>query len=206
MHLPQTGIPLVLTTTAIFGCGSNKRHQNGTLVSGNLDQHLRNPGFLILRHCHFWGGGANWAVQNGLGWPILIHNPQPEVPDAQLALLVATPRPNLSQRRQPQTAPLCADLGLPPKWEWAPVFACVSCVCFVLHNSKPPKGWGVFLFWGVLQTLDGSTLQGQGQMPLKWGCQNSTRTRLSPQSIPPTRLREKSEWHLQASARTKPPL
>ena len=33
-----------------YGCGSKNRYQNGTLVSGNMDQHLRNPSCLILSH------------------------------------------------------------------------------------------------------------------------------------------------------------
>ena len=28
--------------------------QNGTLVSGNMDQNLRNPSCLILSHTHIW--------------------------------------------------------------------------------------------------------------------------------------------------------
>ena len=34
------------------GCGSNDRYQNGTLVSGNMDQNLLNPSCLILSHTH----------------------------------------------------------------------------------------------------------------------------------------------------------
>ena len=34
----------------LFGCGSKKRYQNGTLVSGNMDQNPRNPSCLILSH------------------------------------------------------------------------------------------------------------------------------------------------------------
>ena len=36
-----------------FGCGSKNRYQNGTLVSGNMDQNPRNPSCLILSHSHF---------------------------------------------------------------------------------------------------------------------------------------------------------
>ena len=32
------------------GCGSKNRYQNGTLVSGNMDQNLRTPSCLILSH------------------------------------------------------------------------------------------------------------------------------------------------------------
>ena len=35
-----------------YGCGSKTRYQNGTLVSGNMDQNLRNPSWLILSHTH----------------------------------------------------------------------------------------------------------------------------------------------------------
>ena len=34
------------------GCGSKNRYQNGTLVSGNMDQTLRNPSCLILSNIH----------------------------------------------------------------------------------------------------------------------------------------------------------
>ena len=33
-----------------FGCGSKNWYQNGTLVSGNMDQSLRNPSCFILSH------------------------------------------------------------------------------------------------------------------------------------------------------------
>ena len=36
----------------VFGCGSKNRHQNGTLVSGNMDQNLRNHACLILSYCN----------------------------------------------------------------------------------------------------------------------------------------------------------
>ena len=32
--------------------GSKNQYQNGTLVSGNMDQNLRNPSCLILSHTH----------------------------------------------------------------------------------------------------------------------------------------------------------
>ena len=35
-----------------YGCGTKQRCQNGTLVSGNMDQNLRNPSGLILSHTH----------------------------------------------------------------------------------------------------------------------------------------------------------
>ena len=34
------------------GCGSKNRYQNGTLLSGNMDQNPRNPSSLILSHSH----------------------------------------------------------------------------------------------------------------------------------------------------------
>ena len=36
-----------------FGCGSKNRYHNGTLVSGNMDQNLRNSSCLILSHNPF---------------------------------------------------------------------------------------------------------------------------------------------------------
>ena len=33
-----------------YGCGSKNRYQNGTLVSGNMDQNPRNPSWSILSH------------------------------------------------------------------------------------------------------------------------------------------------------------
>ena len=35
-----------------YGSGSKNRYQNGTLVSGNMDQNLRTPPCLILSHSH----------------------------------------------------------------------------------------------------------------------------------------------------------
>ena len=35
-----------------YGCGSKNRYQDGTLVSGNMDQNLHNPSSLILSHAH----------------------------------------------------------------------------------------------------------------------------------------------------------
>ena len=40
-------VPLACTGQS-FGCGSKIGAQNGTLVSGNMDQNLRSPGGLIL--------------------------------------------------------------------------------------------------------------------------------------------------------------
>ena len=37
---------------SLYGCGSKNRYQNGTLVSGNMDQNLHNPSCLILTHSH----------------------------------------------------------------------------------------------------------------------------------------------------------
>ena len=42
----------VQVETVISGCGSKDRYQNGTMVSGNMDQTLRNPGSLILTPTH----------------------------------------------------------------------------------------------------------------------------------------------------------
>ena len=39
-----------------FGCGSKTGAKNGTLVSGNIDQNLRNPSCLILSHTHLTVG------------------------------------------------------------------------------------------------------------------------------------------------------
>ena len=36
----------------LLGCGSKNRYQNGTLVTGNMDQNPRNPSSLILSHTH----------------------------------------------------------------------------------------------------------------------------------------------------------
>ena len=36
------------------GRGSKNRYQNGTLVSGNMDQNLRNPSCFILSHTHVY--------------------------------------------------------------------------------------------------------------------------------------------------------
>ena len=41
------------------GCGSKNRYQNGTLVSGNMDQHLRNPCCLILSHTQMGKRGCH---------------------------------------------------------------------------------------------------------------------------------------------------
>ena len=38
--------------THACGCGSKNRYLNGTLVSGHIDQNLRNPSCLILSHTH----------------------------------------------------------------------------------------------------------------------------------------------------------
>ena len=35
-----------------YGYGSKNRYQNETLVSGNMDQNLRNPSSFLLSHCH----------------------------------------------------------------------------------------------------------------------------------------------------------
>ena len=48
----QNGTPLVLTGQIIC-LWVKTRYQNGTLVSGNMDQNLRSPGGLLLTHTHF---------------------------------------------------------------------------------------------------------------------------------------------------------
>ena len=48
-----------------------KRYQNGTLVSGNMDQHLRNPSCLILSHTHMVFSESS-----------LLARPKPLVPEA----------------------------------------------------------------------------------------------------------------------------
>ena len=46
-------IPLKETIgDGLYGSGSKKCTQNGTLVSGNMDQNLRSPGGLILTHTY----------------------------------------------------------------------------------------------------------------------------------------------------------
>ena len=45
-----------------FGCGSKNRYQNGTLVSGNMDQTLSNPPCLILSHGHLAGSDVRLMV------------------------------------------------------------------------------------------------------------------------------------------------
>ena len=50
------------------GCGSKNRYQNGTLVSGNMDQNLRNPSCLILSHIQMPTPQLQkGALQTGLG-------------------------------------------------------------------------------------------------------------------------------------------
>ena len=39
-------------TSQTHGSGSKNRYQNGTLLSGKMDQHLRNPSWLSLSHSH----------------------------------------------------------------------------------------------------------------------------------------------------------
>ena len=54
------------------GCGSKNRYQNGTLVSGNMDQNLRNPSCFISSHTHVMQlmhllsleGNWNWRAAN----------------------------------------------------------------------------------------------------------------------------------------------
>ena len=47
-HRSQHLVLMVLDVP--HGCGSKNRYQNETLVSGNMDQNLRNPSCLILSH------------------------------------------------------------------------------------------------------------------------------------------------------------
>ena len=57
MAMEMEGTPRMVQSHRImqlFGCGSTTRHHNGTLVSGNMDQHLRNLSCLIWSHCHLW--------------------------------------------------------------------------------------------------------------------------------------------------------
>ena len=42
------------------GYGSKNRYQNGTVVSGNIDQNLRNPSSLILSHCQMPASMGRW--------------------------------------------------------------------------------------------------------------------------------------------------
>ena len=42
---------------------NKKRYQHGTLVSGNMDQNLRNPSCLILSHTHLKATASDvWAA------------------------------------------------------------------------------------------------------------------------------------------------
>ena len=53
-----------------LGCGSKKRYQNRTLVSGNMDQDLRSPSCLILSHTHF-----SFSRPEELSWPLQVPHP-----------------------------------------------------------------------------------------------------------------------------------
>ena len=51
----------------VHGCGSKIGTQNGTLVSGNMDQNLWSPGGLILTHTHMdmlvhGFGSRTWGI------------------------------------------------------------------------------------------------------------------------------------------------
>ena len=50
------------------GCGSKKQYQNGTLVSGNMDQNLRILSCLILSHTQCWPG-----LQGPFLFPLHVH-------------------------------------------------------------------------------------------------------------------------------------
>ena len=47
------------TEAATRCCGSRNRYQNGTLVSGNMNQNLRNPSCLILSHTNVFSRGSS---------------------------------------------------------------------------------------------------------------------------------------------------
>ena len=49
-HLSENMMPTPDRIGYQGGCGSKNRCQNGTLVSGNMDQNLRNPSCLFLSH------------------------------------------------------------------------------------------------------------------------------------------------------------
>ena len=51
---PKDGAQKLLRLGAWYGSGSKIATQNGTLVSGNMDQNLRSPASLILTHTHTW--------------------------------------------------------------------------------------------------------------------------------------------------------
>ena len=53
-QIKQTTYIYIYVYIYIYGCGSKNRYQNGTLVSGNMDQNLRNPSCLILIHSHIY--------------------------------------------------------------------------------------------------------------------------------------------------------
>ena len=62
------GVPVNSIAQKPNGYGSKNRYQNGTLISGNMDQHLRNPSSLILSHCQIDRFGllvSLWSICGG---------------------------------------------------------------------------------------------------------------------------------------------
>ena len=53
----DSGCPL---KTLLYGRGSKNRYQHGALVSGNMDQNLRNPSCFILSHTHIGLKELEW--------------------------------------------------------------------------------------------------------------------------------------------------
>ena len=62
--LPMTGISvffgLGLIMAAHMAVAEKTGAKNGTLVSGNMDQNLRNPSWLTLSHTHMFQVGLSW--------------------------------------------------------------------------------------------------------------------------------------------------
>ena len=92
-RLPQVCKSMMRATRRIwriaklYGHGSKKRCQNGTLVSGNMDQNLRNPSSLILSHCHIHPAtGANIRAFSGESSP-------PPTPSQSKQLIGPNPPP-----------------------------------------------------------------------------------------------------------------
>ena len=75
-----------------YGCGSKNRNHNRTLVSGNMDQNLRNPSCLILSHTHIS------EVPESQPWESL--------PDAKTSLGKFLQTAQMSPKSDPSTLPL----------------------------------------------------------------------------------------------------
>ena len=80
MTYPQATYTVMIIPSRYGRC-SKKRYQNGTLVSGSMDQNLRNPSCLIFSHTHmevvlnsprpFYGARSIWHISSlpaGRAW------------------------------------------------------------------------------------------------------------------------------------------